>query len=369
MQTRILNSGLDVPSRNDSPHLEHVAHLKPGIRPMPARLYVITPIFNPHGYRVRYELYRPFAKHVEESGATLITIELAVRDRPFEVTEAGNPNHIQLRTEHTLWYKEPLINIALRQLPVDWEYVAWVDADIKFVRDDWAQETIRLLQHYKLIQMWSQIQDVSPDYELLYARHPYVNSFMHNYHNDIVPTVQIKSPPSPHTEHPYPMPAATVNHTIKAKNWYGPPGLAWAARRDAIEALGGIIDWGIVGSGDSYMAAALIGGVEYQLRKDFHPNYIRKFMAWQDRAERYIRRNVGYMPGVCIHYWHGKKVHRQYVSRNEILSENQFDPDYDMIRDSQGLYQLVDHGDERSIKLRDDLRRYFNQRNEDSIDL
>ena len=360
--------GSDVPSRNESRHLDHVAHAKPGIRPLPAKLYVITPIFNPARYRVRYELYRQFAKHIEDSGAILYTIEAALHDRPFEVTEADNPQHIQLRTDHVLWYKEPMINLAMRHLPSDWEYVAWIDADTRFMRDDWAQETLHLLQHYQMIQMWSQIQDLTPDYELINTRNEYVYSFMHNYCKGYVPPVKREGKFVP--GQPYPMSVVPMSVvTNKASHWYGAPGLAWAARREAIDAVGGLIDWAIVGSGDSYMASALIGGVQHHLRRDFHPDYIQKFLTWQDRAERFIRRNVGYMSGVCVHYFHGKKVNRRYVDRNQILVQNQFNPNTDLKRNWQGLYELVDHGDTRSIGLRDDLRRYFNQRNEDSTEI
>lgn len=363
MNTRILSRGDDVESRNDSPYLQHITHSKHGVRPLPKKLYVVTPIFNPQRFLVRYELYRQFAKHVEESGAILVTVELALRDHPFEVTQAGNPYHIQLRTDHTMWFKEPLINVGIRHLPSDWEYVAWIDADTKFVREDWVQETIRLLQHHQLIQMWSQIQDLSPGFELLTNRHPYINSFMYNYARNYVPPVTTKKELVGSAQYP------NAQLSRKQSSWYGPPGLAWAARREAIDHLGGLIDWAIVGSGDSYMASALIGTVETQLRRDYHPEYIGKFIAWQERAERYIRRNVGFMSGVCLHYWHGKKVNRRYIERNGILIRNKFNPNTDLKYDWQGLYQLCDHGDMRSIKLRDELREYFSLRNEDSIDV
>ena len=90
---------------------------------------------------------------------------------------------------------------------------------------------------------------------------------------------------------------------------------------------------------------------------------------WQSQAEQNIRRNVGYVPGVLTHFWHGKKKDRKYWDRWQILVRNQFNPRRDVKRDAQGLLQLVDHGDLRSIQLRDELRDYFRQRSEDSIDI
>ena len=45
--------------------------------------------------------------------------------------------------------------------------------------------------------------------------------------------------------------------------------------------------------------------------------------------------------------------------------DNKYDPVADLKRDWQGLLSL----DRRRTKLRDDIRKYFRARNEDSIDL
>jgi len=70
-----------------------------------------------------------------------------------------------------------------------------------------------------------------------------------------------------------------------------------------------------------------------------------------------------------VHYWHGRKVDRRYWDRWKAIVQNQFNPNLDLKYDWQGCLQLVDRGERRSIALRDDARRYFRARNEDSIDL
>jgi hypothetical protein len=74
---------------------------------------------------------------------------------------------------------------------------------------------------------------------------------------------------------------------------------------------------------------------------------------------------IGYVPGFIRHYFHGSKENRKYSERWKILVDNHFDPYLDLKKDWQGLYQLTD----RSTKLRDDIRAYFKNRNEDSIEL
>ena len=98
----------------------------------PADLHVIAVISNPVRYASRERLYRDFARHVEQAGATLWTVEAAYGDRPHLITEPTNPRHLQLRTKHELWHKENLVNLGIARLPADWKYVAWVDADVMF---------------------------------------------------------------------------------------------------------------------------------------------------------------------------------------------------------------------------------------------
>lgn len=44
-----------------------------------APLYVVTPVFNSRRFRSRWGLYETFARHVEDAGALLYTIELGAR--------------------------------------------------------------------------------------------------------------------------------------------------------------------------------------------------------------------------------------------------------------------------------------------------
>jgi hypothetical protein len=271
---------------------------------------------------------------VADSGAVLITVEAAFGNRPYAITQACNPNHIQLRTSTEVWHKENMLNLGIARLPSDWEYVAWVDADVSFARPDWANETINQLQHYHLVQMFSQAQDLSPTHEPIQKHFGFVYSYQH-----------------------------ALQGNKDYSNWH--PGFAWAARRQAIDDLGGLIDYAVLGAADRHMAHALIGRVEQTIHSQLTEAYANNLLTWQQRSELYIRRNIGFVNGLLLHYWHGKKRDRRYAERWNILVDNHFDPNLDLKRDRQGLWQLT----ERNIKLRDDIRGYFRSRNEDSIDL
>ncbi len=230
-----------------------------------------------------------------------------------------------------------MINLGLARLPRDFEYVAWIDADVEFLRPDWAEETVHQLQHYMFVQMFQTAVDLGPDRQVLSVHNGFVYSYL--------------------------MGLPWQNGYT---NWHS--GFAWAARREAIDAVGSLIDFAILGSADRYMASAMVGRVEVSLQKGLHPNYKALCVQWQEQCERFIQRDVGFVPGSIVHDFHGKKANRQYGTRPKILIGNQFDPITDLKRDNQGLWQLVVQSP-RQIKLRDDIRTYFRARNEDSIDL
>ena len=321
-------------------------------------LYVITPIFNPQRYRTRWKLYNNFEKYILDSGAHLITIECTFGERAKAITEIVNDRHtiIHVQTKSEIWLKENLINLAIQRLPENWKYVAWIDADIQFVRTDWVGECLHKLQHYDVIQMFSEAHDTNYEFETLKTH----KSFMWCYHNEesgAVPPNQGRTA--------LPKIVGSDGVAIKGKPFlYWHPGFAWAARREAIDHLGGLLDWGILGGGDTFMAYALIGMLNNRtMPNSLGVSGVRWLKEWQNRAEKYVRRNVGYMQGTIYHYWHGSRKDRAYYDRGTILTNAQFDPEKDLKKDWQGLWQI----NPENIKLRDGARRYFSQRNEDSI--
>lgn len=296
------------------------------------KLYVIAVVSNPCRYLKRYHLYRKFEQEMKEAGAQLLTVECAFGDRHFEVTEAGNPMHVQLRTSDELWHKENMINIGISRLPFDWEYVAWIDADVTFYNKDWLNETLQQLQHHHVVQMFQSAIDYGPHGEVIQTHAGF--GFSH------------------------------VQRRCRGPGYaFWHPGFAWAASRRAINHLGGLIDANpcVLGSGDHSMALALVNRAVESYPSYVHENYKKCILEWERRAEIYIKRDIGFVPGTIGHFYHGSKKNRKYQERWQIIPHHRFDPYVDLKKDWQGLYQLNDN----NIKLRDDIRTYFRQRNED----
>lgn len=306
-------------------------------------LYVVTTVFNPRRFKTRTRLYHNFAKWVKDSGAKLITAEVAFGDRPHEVTEAGNPCHLQLRTSSDLWHKERSLNLAvwkLSQLHPDWKHMCYLDADVKIMRDDWVHETVQRLQHYAILQMFGEISTFDPEHHVLYGG----RSIARNFHE-----------------------SGTTGPTLPktGQSGRGWPGLGWAYRRKEFDQIGGLLDVCVTGSGDTHMAGCYMGMPMLGMKEGASEGFKRAVSRYHELCERYVRRNVSFLPGLLVHYWHGKAKDRGYDKRNRAIVSHAFDPHEDLVIDSQGMYRWAEH----KWELEREIRRSMEERNEDSIDV
>lgn len=314
-------------------------------------LYVIAVISNPQRFKSRYHLYEQFANQIANSpNAVLYTVEIAFGERPFTVTSGDNTCHVQLRGYDEAWHKENMINIGISRLPADWKYVAWIDADVMFTRTDWAIETVQQLQHYAVVQMFSEAIELGPNHEVIMNH----QGFAKAHFEDSLPIS---------TSH-----GANGYNQLK-KKFSGSihhPGYAWAIRRETLDGIGGLIDYAILGSGDWHMACAFANQVHVSFDRAFSAEFRAKLKRYETLCRLNVRRNVGFVPQTILHYWHGKKKNRGYDTRWKLLRDINYNPDLHLVRDSQGLINVAPDAD---LALRDGLRRYFRSRDEDSIDL
>ena len=320
-----------------------------------SKFWVITPISNVARFKRRYELYHRFKEMCECAGVNLLTVELALGDRQFMITDRDNPNHVQLRSVEEYWHKEVMINAGieyLAQLDPEAREAAWIDADCRPAQNPraWFEETWHELQHFEFVQMWEWILDLDYDQNPIGRAGP---SFMANY-----------------IKYGTPYPEGIMDSENKSQPYavsWGSPGLAWAANISALNKIGKLPDEAILGAGDWYLAHMLTSGLDFPAMNKYSAGYRNRFIRRQELCERWIKRDVGFVKGLVLHDFHGKKKNRKYNTREQILIENQYDPDLDLKKDSQGIYQL-ETWDPRQIRLRDQIRQYFRQRNEDSID-
>lgn len=333
-------------------HITHPHPFRPGADL--SKFYVVTVISNPVRFSRRYELYWRFKEMCRCAEVNLITVEQAFGERPFMVTDPDDPHHVQVRSFEELWLKENMINLGVeRARQHGATKIAWIDADCAPMQPPrrWFEETWHALQHYEFVQMWSALQDVNEHQE---AIGPTLPSFMFNYWNYGTPWLRKPTPGDRY-------------HSYGHRS-FGAPGLAWAANIDAFDKVGRLPDYCILGAGDWYMANGLIGSMMEALADHTETSIglTKRLLQWETLCERWIKRDVGYVPGTVWHDFHGHKRNRKYGTRNQILLRGNYNPDTDIKYDAYGLLQL-ETWEPRQIKLRDEIRRYFRERNEDSL--
>ncbi len=361
-------------------------------------LYAVVPYFNPWRHKSRVKHTERALKHFHDSGAVIVLVEIGFNRRDLVFADSGldgtaadcgildgrfKHQYIGLHTKDELWLKENAINIGVQHLPYDWQQVCWLDADVVFARPNWTGEAIHKLQHgtttdRAFLQMFSQARDLAPNYEMMPENYPHANGigFASAWQQGILKTTL-----TPQIEADLEAIGADLKKLaadfIKLEDDlsgtnYPPgaifPGLAWAATRQAWDAVGGLIDFAVWGGADWHMGHALIERTKNMVRADMHRNYRKLVNQWYERCRTHMRRNVLVMDGVIFHNWHGRKTERGYNVKHRLLAQIGFDPLRHLKRDSQGLWSLHDDGSTSYVKLRDTMRSIARDRNEDSTD-
>ena len=333
------------------------------------KLWVVTCVSNPARYKTRYALYRKFREHVlEDLKLPLLTVEASLRDLDFKLSESRCDNHdvevkgsthegvrhidVRVKGDSWVWLKENLMNIGTQNLPHDCEYVLFADADIRFDDRDIGNEVVTALQTHDVVQPWETCVDLGPRGEVVQVHRSFFSCI-----DEGIEWKFDKEKKDGCVKYVIPRRGGIANMFH--------PGYAMAWRRSALDRVGGLIETGIAGAGDHHMCGALVGMATKTFPGGVHPNYKKAILDWEARAEETVRGNYGFVKGLILHGWHGKKANRKYVERWQILIDGQFDPFTDVYKNTNGVWELK-HG---KPKLRDDLRRYMKQRDEDSTSM
>lgn len=294
-------------------------------------LYVVLPYFNFCGFKRRRELFIKFVDWLKWRCGIRVVVSEAVGPCPLPC-RLPVWRHLKFPTQNRVWLKENLINLAVNQLPADWQYVAWVDADLTFLNANWVRDTIKALgTSADVVQMWQTAVNFGPNCEALKIDKSF--AYMH------------KASGTPW------VPNDRYGH------WH--PGYAWACTKQAWTQMDGLIDWAILGSGDRHMAMALAGRALQSAPGNIHPNYKALLEEYQ-RMCTGLR--ISWVPGTILHHWHGSFENRRYKERWEILTRNKFDPFKDVRMTSEGQVALTRPG----LRLVRELDEYFLGRKEDS---
>ena len=305
-------------------------------------LWAITSYFNPVGYNRRLTNYRSYRRLLN---VPLITVELSF-GTPFEL-EAGDADVlIQLRGQSVLWQKERLLNVAMQYLPTSCEIVAWIDCDVVFKDETWVKKACKQLEYYPLVQLFTDLydlgKDVDPESIDLEPKNAAGRSL-----GGVLAGRTFSS--------------GRVNNG--SPRLIGGPlmGLAWAGRREVIEAVG-FYDACILGSGVRAMGSAALAQYEEVARYlRMNPAQEDHYLRWARKWHDFIGGNIGVLETPLLHLWHGETEHRGYASRHEQFTRFEFDPVNDLAIDDCGCWRW----NSPKSEMHQFVKEYFASRKED----
>lgn len=324
-------------------------------------LYMVVVYSNPFRWSSRRLHFNRCIQHLRKTpNVDLFVVELAYGDRPHEVTSPNEERDIQLRANSEMFHKENLINIGVSRFPAGWKYGGYSDGDFHFTRHDWALEAIHMLQHHEFVQLFSNYAALTSEtstsdygHRMYRSNSAFAWNFNHQREFKAAKLAILKT--DPYYGHAIPQAGFPFGHAP------GAPGGAWAWRRNAFDAVGGMLDTCIMGSADWWMAFGLAGVQSSQpLKSDESVRaYNDTIRAWQVKAQK-LTQNIGCVDQFALHFYHGDSSNRAYGTREGLLLNHQFNPLTDLTKNSQGVWEWTG-----KPRLRDAVRRLFLDRRED----
>lgn len=302
-------------------------------------LWVITPYYNPQGYKSRRLNYEIFVKLLRESGIRVLTVECAFGDQPFDLPESTDV--IKVRCKSLMWQKERLLNLALSWLPTSCRYVAWLDCDLVFTNPNWARDTVALLEQVPIVQVFETCNRLPEHYATADA-----------------------------ARDAWPSCAKVVSESRCALKTgvfkdHGHTGYGWAARRELLERHG-LYEHAIIGAADDYMFHAIVGDLNsrcFRWTLQDNPERLRHFLEWAEPFAVATEGKLRAVPGEILHLWHGDLANRQYHIRHDQFRAFNFNPYTDLIALPGRPFELREGV--ASPELIAWFRSYFEQRRED----
>lgn len=301
--------------------------------------WAITSYFNPAGYRRRLRNYKIFRERLD---VALVTVELS-QSATFELAPGDADILIQIRGGDVMWQKERLLNVALAHLPDECAYVAWIDCDLLFAREDWVSAAIRELEGTNLCQLYETACHLRPD----------------------TPAGVIGREFASVREHSIGYATKRGLTTSAAATTDGVPGtfkrgLAWCARRELLNAHG-FYDRSIIGNGDRLLAFAATGQLEDVIANLLmSPAHAEDYRRWA-AGFRSDAGRLGCIGGDIFHLWHGDLRRRRYTARHQILRDFDYDPSADIALDGAGAWRW----NSPKFEMHRRVSEYFNERRED----
>src|SRR5689334_10591721 len=255
---------------------------------------------------------------------------------------------VQIRGGDVMWQKERLLNLVLDRATPDCDKIAWLDCDIVFGREDWAEQASGALDRHVLVHLFHERHNL--------PRHARAGDSRSS--SAPAASCSVVARLAGGEAGPEDLFAADA-----PLEWGSTAGLAWASRRDVLESHG-LYDACILGTGDRAILCAALGQLDYGVCSTLmNARCRRHYLDWARPYWESVKGRVGSIPGQLFHLWHGDIEHRQYASRHRGLRAFDFDPYNDIAVDAAGAWRW--NSDKEALHAF--VRSYFESRNEDGV--
>ncbi len=257
---------------------------------------------------------------MEAEGVPIYIAELATGEAGWVLPESAHILRLRASAGQALWYKENLLNLVERIVPVEFDQLAWVDADVWFQRLDWFTATEEALGRHPVVQMCDRVVRTNEDGTVAWSN----------------------------------LTAAREGRLAGGQNH---PGMAWAARRTLWTEAGGLYERAIIGGGDTVNGAAWLpdgGDLKWMGYSDL-PEALARLRAWAAREG-----TCGWVQGTLWHEWHGDDGNRHWGSRHTWLKG--LDVQRHLRKRDDGL---LEWNEDAPAEVQEMIRRYFAVRLED----
>lgn len=299
-------------------------------------LCVITSYFNATGYTSKFNNYNIFVETLKRSGISFFSGECAFQGREFQLPEVN----FKFRANSILWQKERILNRIIQNLPKEYKYIAWIDADVLFTNEFWAIDTVKALQINNIVQLFKNCVRLPQGHNYFQCEGEVYKSCGYITSNN--PAI------------------------LDAERFdlHGHTGFAWAARREILEDCG-LYESAIAGAADHLIFHAIYNDLDTLcLNKLFKDCNEQKdhFYKWADYFYKQVQGKFSYVDGNLYHLWHGSVADRRYAIRNQQLSDLNYNPADDLIY-NQEMLEFSQTG--RNKGLERFFINYFESRKED----
>ena len=204
--------------------------------------------------------------------------------------------------------------------------LVWLDCDLLFEDEAWAEKTSDLLDKVPFAQPFGSVRDLGPGDTG--AKKPGSSRF------------------EPSTCFAHKVGSARRVDDVFERMASGPEqrtrfgtGLGWAFRRE-LYVEHDFYASGIVGGNDVAMACAAFGRFDV-VERNWHMNadQLAHYRAWAEPYSRTVCGEVAGIDGQVLHLWHGQIANRRYRQRFSDLAPYAFDPFTDIALDEGGAWR------------------------------